>query len=137
MKKPPDFNLMKESVHHRVFINAAAEVIYQAWLDSDMHSAMTGGEAQCNDKTGGSFTSWDGYITGKNLKLDKGRRILQSWRTTEFSESDEDSLLEVLLEPFPDGTYLTINHTNIPEGQTQYDQGWIESYIEPMKSYFK
>jgi hypothetical protein len=35
-----------------------------------------------------------------------------------------------------DGCELTLIHTNIPEAQTQYKQGWIDNYFTPMKNYF-
>ena len=51
--------------------------------------------------------------------------------------SDPDSKIEVLLEKTPGGTKLTIHHTNIPSGQSDYKSGWRECYFEPMKNYFK
>ncbi len=128
---------MKESLFHQVEFPVAPEVIYKAWLNSEQHAAMTGGEAKCTDIEGASFTAWDGYITGVNHKLTPHSKIIQSWRTSEFSDEDEDSLLEVMLEPSEKGCLLSLKHTNIPAGQTQYEQGWIESYFNPMKDYFQ
>ena len=62
---------------------------------------------------------------------------MQSWRTTDFPEGAEDSRLEVLLDEVPGGTRVTLLHTNIPDGQgEEYEQGWKEYYLEPMKRYF-
>ena len=112
--------------------------IYRAWLNSSGHAEMTGSPADCSDKVGDEFTAGDGYISGRNIELDPGRRIVQSWRTTEFAESDPDSLIEVLLSPTNTGTLVTIRHTNIPDSQDSagYEQGWIDYYLEPMKEYF-
>lgn len=118
-------------------ISATPDQIFNAWLDSDMHSEMTGGEAECSSEVGGTFTAWDGYISGTNMELIENKKIVQSWRTTEFDESDEDSLLTIELTESETGTELILTHTNIPEGQTQYEQGWIEYYFEPMKLYFQ
>ncbi len=72
-----------------------------------------------------------------NLMLDPGRRIVQAWRTTRFTADDPDSQIEVLLEPAPEGSKLTLHHTNIPDGHTGYQNGgWQEHYFEPMKRYF-
>lgn len=128
---------MYESVQHQIFFSASPKEIYEAWLSSEKHTAMTGGEARCSDKVGGSFTAWDGYISGKNMELLENRRILQSWRTSEFLVTDEDSILEILLEPTTKGTKFKLNHTKIPQGQNQYYQGWIENYFVPMKDYFR
>jgi uncharacterized protein YndB with AHSA1/START domain len=111
--------------------------IYQAWLDSDGHSKMTGSLAQVSDEPGGSFDAWDGYIQGTNLELQPDQRILQSWRTLEFESTDEDSRLEIILTEIPTGTRVTIRHSNLPEHGMQYQQGWVDSYYTPMHEYFK
>ncbi len=98
---------------------------------------MTGGEATVSDEVGGTFEAWDGYIEGKNLELEPSKRILQSWRTAEFSNADEDSLLEILFAAEGTGTRLTIRHSNLPEQGMQYKQGWVDSYIIPMLEYFE
>jgi hypothetical protein len=98
---------------------------------------MTGGYALITDHVGGNFEAWDAYISGKNLELVQSNRIYQQWRTSEFEDSDEDSLLEILFESEEKGTRITIRHTNLPEHGMQYKQGWRDSYFSPMKAYFK
>ena len=117
-------------------IPAAPDTIYNAWLDSKKHSGMTGGQANVSSKVGEPFDAWDGYIQGKNLVLEYPRRILQSWRTTKFDESEQDSQLEILFVPAGDGTKITIRHSNLPDHGMQYKQGWFDAYFLPMKSYF-
>jgi activator of HSP90 ATPase len=114
-----------------------AETIYNAWLDGEKHAAMTGGSAECKPEENTSFSTWDGYISGKNLKLIPNQKIIQSWRTTEFSPDDADSLVEIDLQTLTQGCRFTIKHSKIPGGQPDYEQGWIEYYITPMSEYFK
>jgi activator of HSP90 ATPase len=99
---------------------------------------MTGGQrAQISATEGDDFTVWAGYISGRTLKLEPGRRIVQSWRTTKFTAEDADSQIEVLLEPVTDGTKVTVRHTNVPDGHTSYrDGGWQHNYFDPMKKHF-
>jgi uncharacterized protein YndB with AHSA1/START domain len=117
-------------------IPVTREKVYAAWLSSKEHGKMTGSSARVSARLGGSFEAWDGYIQGKNLELEPPRRILQAWRTSEFAESESDSLLEILFEPEGEGTRVTIRHSNLPENGMQYQQGWIDAYFVPMKSYF-
>lgn len=117
-------------------IRATSVQIYTTWLNSSGHTEMTGGAARITDKIGGKFTAWDGYIEGKNIALEPYGRILQSWRTTEFDEDDEDSLVELLLEEVDDQTELTLIHTNLPANGEHYIQGWEDYYFAPMNSYF-
>jgi uncharacterized protein YndB with AHSA1/START domain len=127
---------MAESIRVSDVIPAPPEAVFVAWLDSDKHSAFTGSQARIAG-IGGTFTAWDGYIQGTTLEADPHRRILQSWRTTEFPSESPPSLLEVLLEPDEGGTRLTLIHTEIPVGQgSQYEQGWKDHYLAPLKEYF-
>ena len=128
---------MKTKFSIEEVFNVSSEKLYNAWLSSAEHTAMTGGEAECSDKVGDSFTAWDGYISGKNLELIPNSKIVQSWRTTEFDDLDEDSKLVIEFQVVPNGTRIIINHSNIPEGQSDYNKGWIEHYFQPMKEYFK
>ena len=128
---------MAESIKISAVLPASPERIYKAWLDSGEHGKFTGGKAVIDPKKGGSFTAWDGYILGKNLELEPGRRIVQSWRTTEFPSRSPDSRIEVLFEKSGKGTKITIMHTSIPDGQGEgYRQGWLDYYFKPMKKYF-
>jgi uncharacterized protein YndB with AHSA1/START domain len=118
-------------------VPASAQDIYEAWLDSLAHTEMTGSEAVMSDEVGAEVAAWDGYISGRNLELVPGERIVQSWRTTEFDEEHEDSIITVTLEEVEDGTLLTLVHSQVPDGQTSYQEGgWEKHYFEPMIAYF-
>jgi activator of HSP90 ATPase len=117
---------------------APPQAVYDAWLDSAAHSAMTGSEAKIGKHVGDRYTAWDGYIAGKTLELAPGRRIEQSWRTTEFDPKDPDSTIVVYLEPTKNGTQLTLTHRGVPTGQTSYENGgWRGFYFAPMQAYFE
>ena len=105
-------------------------------MNSAEHTKMTGGEAKASTEVDASFTAWDGYIWGKNLEIEPNKRILQSWRTSEFSDDDEDSLLELLFSNTNDGTEITLIHSNLPPHGKQYKQGWEDHYFTPMREYF-
>jgi len=84
------------------------------------------------------------------LELEKNKRILQAWRTAEFPADAEDSIVEILLEEEEVAstgrsarrlattykTKLTLNHSNIPEGQADdYKTGWEDFYFKPMREW--
>src|SRR3989338_2505698 len=113
------------------------EKIYQAWLTGKKHTAMTGAKATGTAKVGSKFTAWDGYIWGKNLTVVKNKKIVQSWRTSEFGDDDPDSVLTITLAKVAGGTKLTLQHKNTPKSQeASYRQGWEDHYFEPMRAYF-
>lgn len=119
-------------------IPANPQKIYKAWLNSKEHTAMSGSKATASAKIKGKFTAWDGYISGHNLELQDGKKIVQAWRSTEFPEGAPDSILEIKLDKKPGGkTQLTLTHSHIPQGQAKsYKQGWKDYYFVPMKQYF-
>ncbi len=120
----------------KTILNAPAKDIYTAWLSSEGHTKMTGGEATASNKVRGAFTAWEGYINGKNLVLEENKRIVQSWRTSQFLENEADSQIEVLLKEGDGATELTLIHSNVPESGEHYRKGWDEHYFQPMKKYF-
>ena len=120
------------------FIPATPIQVYEAYMDPKKHAKFTSGEATCTRKVGGKFSAWDGYITGKNTELVKGKRIVQEWQTTEWPEGYGPSTLEISLAKKGDGTELTMVHTKVPAEQAaEYEQGWIDYYWEPLKNYFQ
>jgi len=128
-----------ENVELSRILPATPEQIYAAWLDADAHGAMTGGPATVEStEVGGRFTAWGGYIDGSHLALEPARRIVQSWRSDDFPPEALDSRLEVLLEPAPGGTRITIRHTDLPEGHGPVLlEAWDEHYLEPMRRFFE
>ncbi len=118
-------------------IPASPEAIYKAWLSSKGHAEMTGAPAKCSARPSGVFSAWDGYITGKNVELVPNEKIVQAWRTSEFSTDDPDSRIEVELSAAKTGTKVTLKHSGIPAGQGDgYKSGWDEYYFRPMKAHF-
>jgi activator of HSP90 ATPase len=114
-----------------------ASTIYRDWMSSKGHTLFTGGAAKIDPTIGGKHSAWDGYIWGENLELEIGKRIVQSWTTSNFPDGAEPSKIEVKLETVPEGCKLTLIHTNLPEGQgKEYEQGWQEHYFTPMMDYY-
>jgi len=129
--------MKKEALRVSTTIPAAPTTLYLAWLNAEQHSAMTSGAAKIDSQVGGKFTALDGYITGKLVNLDLGRRIVMAWRTTDFPREEPDSRVEVHFEALGGSTRLTVLHTDIPEGQSdQYRETWNEKYFAPMRTFF-
>jgi activator of HSP90 ATPase len=127
-----------ESLKLSITLPVSAEKLYKAWLNSKEHSLFTGGEAKTSSKVNAKHTAWDGYITGKNMELKPGKKIVQSWRTSEFPEDAPDSILEITLEEKAGKTKLNLYHHNLQKGDAKkYKKGWQDFYFSPMKDYFK
>ena len=122
-------------------VPAPVDEVFSAWLDGDVHTQMTGGEATCDPVVGGRFTAWDGYIEGTTIEIEAPTRIVQAWRTSQFPEGAEDSRLVITFEEDPGGTKITFEHSNIPPHDADYEQwpeehprrivAWLEERGEP------
>lgn len=118
-------------------LNATAKQVYKSWLSTQGHSKMTGGPAFISDKVGDPFTVWDGYIKGNNIELEPYHKIIQSWRSTNFEDHEDDSQIEIQLNESDGKTELILTHSNVPESGEHYKKGWEEHYFTPMKAYFE
>jgi len=97
----------------------------EAWMSSKGHGTVTGGEAEVDARVRGKFTAWDGYISGKNVELSPGKKIVQTWRTTGFTRAQADSRIEIALRKSGKGTRLTLVHSKVPSDQAEdYRQRW-------------
>ena len=129
--------MKREALRVTSTIPVAPTTLYFAWIDSEHHSSMTGGPAKLEPVVGAKYSAVGGYVTGKLVILDLGRRIVMSWRTSDFPRDAVDSRVEVHFETLGPSTRILILHTEIPEGQSEkYKTLWNEKYITPMRAYF-
>ena len=118
-------------------VPATPQQVYDAWLESRGHSKMTGSKAKAAGAEGALFSAWGGYIKGRNLTPEPGRRIVQSGVRRSSPARTRTLQIEVLPDTVDGGTRLTLHHTNVPDGHAGYQNGgWQEHYFEPMKRYF-
>jgi len=101
------------------FIPAKPAEVYDAFMKAKIHTAFTGSRATCNHKIGGKFTAWDGYITGKNLELKKGKLIVQQWKTTEWPKGYSPSILSFSFKQVKGGTQVRMVQSNVPASQAK------------------
>ncbi len=126
------------TIMQKIILPVLPEEIYNAFLDSKKHSEFTHSKVTGKGVVGSKFTAGDGYIMGKNLELEKGKRILQEWTTTEWPEGYPPSKLELTFKKVKDNTELTMVQSGVPREQEKgLRQGWIKHYWEPLKEYFE
>src|SRR5215471_6600060 len=71
-----------KTIRQTVTFNAAPLEVYEMLMDSKKHKSLSGEEAKISRKVGGPFTSWGKHLSGINLVLKPGERIVQAWRAT-------------------------------------------------------
>ncbi len=129
---------MATTIRQTVEFDAPPHTVFEALMDSKKHAAFTGSKASISRKVGGKISAWDGYIEGKNLRIEKDKVIVQSWRTTDFQEKDPDSEVMFHFSKKGKGTRLIFVHSKVPNRLAEeFRQGWIDSYWVPLKAYLE
>jgi activator of HSP90 ATPase len=128
---------MPDNIKLSVTLPVEPKVIYNAWFDSKQHSDFTRSNVDIQKKVGSSFTAVDGYVQGELKQMILSRQITMSWRTTDFPEGSEDSLVTVNFENLDGSTKVIVVHENLPEGDgKKYRKAWKDNYFVHMKEYF-
>ena len=126
------------TIEQKIIVPSTPAKVYGALLDSEKHSSFTGSKAIIDPSVGGKFTAWDGYIRGKNILLERDKRIIQEWVTTEWPKGYSPSTLELTFKETKDGTEIKMIHSGVPAGQAEdIERGWIDFYWHPLKEYLK
>ena len=117
---------------------ASAEQLYDMIMDEKKHAAFTGGDARITNRKGGKFSVWDDYVTGKNIELIKGKKIVQEWHASDMPEGHISIVTFEFIPQKNNTTLLKFTHANVPADlSANFEQGWIDHYWEPMKKYLK
>ena len=77
---------MCKTIKQRVKFKAPPSAVYDLLADSRKHSAVTGMRATISRKIGGTFSTSGNDVSGVNVDLVPGRRIVQAWRHQRFPE---------------------------------------------------
>jgi uncharacterized protein YndB with AHSA1/START domain len=125
---------MCKTIKQRVKFKAPPTAVYDLLADSRKHSAVTGQKATISGKIGGTFCACGDEISGVNVDLVPGKRIVQAWRHRKFPEGIY-SMAAVTLTPTPDGgTQLVLTHRGVPKDLIpETEQAWREQYWSRMK----
>lgn len=129
---------MATTIRQTVVFDAPPHAVFEALMDSRKHAAFTGQKASISRKVGGRMTAGDGYIRGKNLRIEKDKVLVQTWRTTDFKEDDPDSQVMFHFSKKGKGTRLMFVHSRVPDRLAEeFRQGWIDYYWVPLKAYLQ
>ena len=124
-----------KTIEQIVTFNASPNDVYEALMDSEKHCQFSGAKANISREVGGSFTAYDGALSGTILELVPDEKIVQSWRGSDDGWApDHYSTATFSLEAMDGGTRLTFVQTGVPEqSYKQICQGWETFYWPKMK----
>ena len=125
---------MCKTIKHKVTFSAPPATIYSWLSDGKKHSLLTGESAVISKVLGGRFSVCNGKVTGINVDLKPGQRIVQAWRAKDFPPEAFSMATFLLRETSRGGTELTLIHRGVPkEFIHRTEAHWKKRYWEPLK----
>ena len=72
--------MQTKTLQQTVTFKASPQAVYDMLMDSKKHQSLSGEPAKISKKVGGKFTAWGSHLSGINLVLRPGKKIVQAWR---------------------------------------------------------
>jgi activator of HSP90 ATPase len=124
-----------KQIQKSFFIKSSREEIFNAMTNPLSLELWTGYPAVMEPKPGTEFSLWEGDITGKNLEIVHGEKIVQEWF---FNDPMNSSIVTIELEDEKNGTRIHLLHTNIPDAAfNNINYGWKEYFFGALKKYIE
>jgi uncharacterized protein YndB with AHSA1/START domain len=129
---------MRSVIRQSVTLPAAAERLFEMYLDPAGHAAFTGMPVEIGREPGAEFRAFDGQLTGSILAVAAPRLVVQSWRSTKFRPGDPDSTLILMFTPEGDQGRIDLVHLDVPDHDFQgVAEGWPKHYWTPWRAYLE
>lgn len=127
---------MCKTIKQRVKFKAPPAAVYDVLTDSRRRSVVTGRKATISRKVGGAFTADGSDVSGINVDLVPGRRIVQAWRHRRFPEGIFSMVAVTLTQTHDGGTELVLTHRGVPKDLIpETERAWREQYWSRIKAY--
>jgi len=121
------------TIRQTIVFKAKPLEVYEMLMDTKKHEALSGEKASISREVGGAFQAWGDHISGFNLALDPGRKIVQAWRANDWWP-DHYSIVTFDLAEVEGGTELRFTQIGVPPHRFDgHSRGWIEAYWRPMQ----
>jgi activator of HSP90 ATPase len=121
-------------------IPTSALDVYTVLMDERRHSSFTSDFAHIQDQEGTAFSLYDGQFEGKNEVLERGKKIIWSFKVNDpnwpLHHYSEAAL--ILQQQSEDSCTIELFHTAIPAGfEQRIEHFWNELIWEPLTYYLE
>ena len=126
---------MCKTIKQKVKFRASPEWVYELLTDSKRHALLTGKRAEISRKVGGPFSTQGGQVTGINVDLVPGERLVQAWRTKEFPTGIFSMATFQFFRAKTGGTELVLTHRGVPKKLIpKIEKAWRKFYWEKIRA---
>jgi uncharacterized protein YndB with AHSA1/START domain len=119
-----------------ILLPALPSQLMEMLTNQEQIAIWSGEEAVFEAKEGGKVSLFGGWMNGVVKKISK-EELSYTWKTSEWSEETEESLVNFKLKASGDQTLLAINHLNLPnENEVKsHKSGWFDFFLTPLEDY--
>ncbi len=127
--------MSKKDIEQTVEFNASTHEVYELLMDENKHAEFTGASANISRKVGGEFSVWGDYATGKNVELIPDKKIVQTWRASDWPDN-AISTVTFKLNSKDGSCELRFSQSGIPKDFVKdISKGWEDNYWKLMQKY--
>lgn len=127
---------MRSVIYKTVVLPAAAETLFDMYLDPVSHAAFTGFPVSIGAPPGTPFSAFGGALSGVVLQAARPRLIVQTWRSPAFLPQQPDSTLIIAFSQDGANGRIDLVHLDVPEQDYEgVTQGWEQKYFAPWRAY--
>ena len=132
------------AIHQEVVFKAPPKRVYEALTDEAIFQkvvvasgaiksmALEAAPTKISHEPGGAFSLFGGFISGRQLEMEPGLRLVQVWRSQSWGPH-RYSIVRFEFAEHPDGTRLVFDHVGFPsEDAESLSTGWREHYWAPL-----
>lgn len=127
-----------KTIKQVILFNCSATDLYDYLINGKKLTKITGGKAANTEKAGGKFSAYDDYISGTNVELVPGKKIVQKWTCADFPDKHFTDVSIELKKKTDKQTELVFTQENVPDDfYDDISEGWNQFYWEPIKDYLE
>ena len=124
------------SIQREATVPADPTRVYELLADAEALSALSGKSGAAARSAGAEFTAFDGHVTGRQVELVPGERIVQAWRFAVWAPGTY-SIVRFTLVPEDGATRLVIDQDGVPaEWHDHVHTNWPTFYLDPLIKHF-
>jgi len=140
----PGISRANAAIHHEVRFKGSPAQVYKVLTNAKLFDrlvvlsgamesmALAVKPCRIDLEPGGSFELFGGYITGRQIELAPGQRLVQTWRSGGWKPHIH-SIARFELTGHAGETMLVFDHTGIPNEEAEsLAKGWREHYWVPL-----
>ncbi len=115
---------------------APPERLFEMYVDPKAHAELTGsGPVQIGCEPGAAFEAFGGMLKGRILHTERGRLVVQTWRSGRWPAESPDSILVLRFIREDGGGRVELHHLGVAdEDFAGVSHGWEKFYWTPWRA---